>query len=81
MISMVTPYLLDVALQKIVDGAVEHFGHHFELGLRDVSVNHPVVDGFTSNSQSLSEGFNGQLSPASFCIDVRVEQFRFLLSV
>ena len=72
--------MLDVALEQVVDRTVEHFGHLFKLRLRDVSVDHPIVDGFTGDPQRFCKLLNGQLSAASLCVDVGIKQFQDLLS-
>ena len=75
-------YLLvsDAALEQIINGTVKHFCHFFQLGLRDVAVDHPVVNGLASDTQRLCKLLDGELAAASFCVDVRIEQFKELLS-
>ena len=70
----------DAALEQIINGAVKHFCHFFQLGLGDVAMNHPVVNGLAGDSQRLCNLLNGKFAAASFCVDIRIEQFKELLS-
>nr|DAH96280.1 MAG TPA: hypothetical protein [Caudoviricetes sp.] len=70
----------DAALEQVVDGTVEHFGHLLQFGLRDVSVDHPVIDCLTGDSQLLCKLLDGELAATPFCVDVRIEQCKQLLS-
>lgn len=52
----------------------------FPAWIGDVAVNHPVVNGLAGDTQRLCKLLNSQFATASFCVDVRIEQFKELLS-